>query len=102
VSVFTGAKLDERGVLITPPVTITNTTNGGSVDNGAATTSSGGASFLHITEAAASDTYTITLEGSTTGSFSGEQSTLATFTLDASDDGSVEDLMYYKNASGPV
>jgi len=71
------------GVLLTPPITITNSTSGSNVDNNAAT-SNGGAAYLHIIQAAASDTYTVILEGSATGSFSGEQSTLATFTLDAS------------------
>ncbi|MEM6528603.1 MAG: hypothetical protein AAF653_09935 [Chloroflexota bacterium] len=38
--------------------------------------------FLHVLTPAASDTYTFTVEGSTTGSFSGEQMTVATFNLD--------------------
>jgi hypothetical protein len=71
------------GEALAPPVSFTNSTNGSAVDNGAAS-SSGGAAFLHILGAAASDTYTITVEESATGSFSGEESTLATFTLDAS------------------
>jgi hypothetical protein len=71
------------GKALAVPVTFTNSTQGSSVDNGAAS-SDGGAAFLHVLTAAASDTYTITVEGSTTGAFSGEESTLATFTLDAS------------------
>jgi hypothetical protein len=71
------------GVALAVPVEFTNSTNGSSVDNGAAT-SNGGATFLHLLTAAASDTYTITVEGSTTGAFGGEEATLATFTLDGS------------------
>jgi hypothetical protein len=71
------------GIALTPPVTFTNTTTGTAVDEGAQTTN-GGAAFLHVLQAAASDTYTIIVEGSATGAFSGEEVTLATFTLDAS------------------
>jgi hypothetical protein len=71
------------GVLLTPPVNITNTTNGTAVDNGASS-ADGGAAFLHLLTAAATDRYTIVVEGSATGAFGGEQTTLATFTLDAS------------------
>lgn len=76
-------KLGGWGVALAVPVTFTNTANGGAVDNGGAT-SNGGAAFLHILQAAASDTYSIVVEGSTTGSFGGEETTVATFTLDAS------------------
>lgn len=65
----------------------TTTSNGASVDYGAATTQ-GGAVFLHIVQPAASDTYSIVVEGSATGAFSGEQTTLATFSLNASARGS--------------
>jgi hypothetical protein len=71
------------GVALTPPVSFTNTINGGSVDNGAAS-SQGGTGFLHVLQAAASDTYSIIIEGSTTGAFAGEQTTIATFALNAS------------------
>ena len=71
-----------RGVALTPPVQFTTSANGTAVNNGAATPN-GGAAFLHILAAAATDRYTIVVEGSTTGAFAGEQSTLATFTLDA-------------------
>jgi hypothetical protein len=70
------------GVALAAPTNITNTTSGTTVDNGAAT-SQGGAAVLHILEAAADDTYAITVQGSTTGAFAGEETTLATFTLDA-------------------
>lgn len=71
------------GVALAVPVSFTNTTAGAAVNNGAAT-SRGGAAFLRVLQAAASDTYTIVIEGSATGAFSGEQTTLATFTRNAS------------------
>jgi len=75
------------GVALAVPVEFTNSSNGSSVDNGAAS-SNGGSAYLNLLTAAASDTYTIVVEGSATGSFSGEESTLATFDLDASAIGS--------------
>ncbi len=75
------------GVALAVPVEFTDSGNGSGVDNGASS-SDGGAAYLHILTAAASDTYTITVEGSATGAFSGEESTLATFNLDASAIGS--------------
>lgn len=84
------------GVALTPPVTFTNTTSGTSVNNGAATTK-GGIAFLHLLQAAASDTYSIVVEGSTTGAFAGEQTTLATFSLNASALGSE-----YKSIAGTI
>lgn len=68
------------GVALTPPVTFTNNTTGSSVDNGASTPN-GGAAFLHVLQAAASDTYSIVVEHSTDNS---AWSTLTTFTLNAS------------------
>jgi hypothetical protein len=75
------------GVVLTPPVSFTNTTNGSGVNN-SASSANGGAAFLHILQAAASDTYTIVVEQSATGAFAGEQTTLTTFTLNASQLGS--------------
>jgi hypothetical protein len=75
------------GAALAVPVTFTDSGNGSAVDNGAQTTG-GGAAFLHVLTAAASDTYEIKVEGSATGAFSGEESTIATFTLDASTLGS--------------
>lgn len=75
------------GVALAVPVSFTNTTNGTAVNNGASS-ANGGAGFLHVLQAAASDTYTIIIEGSATGAFAGEQTTLATFTLNASQLGS--------------
>lgn len=71
------------GVALAVPVTFTNSTNGSAINNGASSTN-GAETFLHILQAAASDTYAITIEGSATGAFSGEQTTLATFSLNAS------------------
>jgi hypothetical protein len=72
------------GVALAVPVEFTNSGNGSSVDNGAAS-SNGAVAYLHVLTAAVSDTYTIEVEGSTDGS---EFSNLATFTLDGSAIGS--------------
>jgi hypothetical protein len=77
------SELGGWGVALTPPVSFTNTTTGSAVDNGAAT-SNGGAAFLHVLQAAASDTYTIIVEGATNAGFTTGVTTLATFTLNAS------------------
>ena len=69
------------GIALTQPVDVTGTTDGEAVDNGAPSIA-GGLACLHVLEAAASDAYVITIEGSATGAFSGEESVLATFTLD--------------------
>ncbi len=71
------------GVALAVPVSFTTSSAGSAVDEAAAS-SNGGAAFLHILQAAASDTYTFTVEGSATGAFSGEESTLATFSRDGS------------------
>lgn len=60
----------------------TNSSNGAAMDGGAAS-SKGGAAFLHMLQAAASDTYAILVEGSVNGTFS-EAQTIASFTLNAS------------------
>jgi hypothetical protein len=73
----------EWGQALAAPVTITNTTSGTSIDYGTATTN-GGSAALHILQAAATDTYAITVQGSTTGAFAGEETTLATFTKNGS------------------
>jgi hypothetical protein len=71
------------GQALAAPVTITNTTNGSSIDYGADTTK-GGSAVLHILQAAAADTYVITVEGSALGTFTGEEIMLATFTKNGS------------------
>lgn len=68
------------GVALAIPTSITNTTNGSANDNGAATTQ-GGTAFLHLLTAAATDRYSILVQGSTTGAFAGEETPVATFTL---------------------
>ena len=70
------------GVALGVPVELTNSANGSAVDNGAAS-ADGGAAYLHVLTAAATDRYTIVVEGSTSGAFAGEQTTLGTFTLNA-------------------
>lgn len=75
------------GVALTPPVEITGSTTGTAVDGGAAT-QNGGAAFMHLMEAAATDRYTFTIQGSTTGAFAGEETTLAVFDVDGSAVGS--------------
>jgi hypothetical protein len=70
------------GRVLANNATFTNSTDGTAVDNGAAT-SSGGAAFLHILQAAASDTYAISVQGATDAGFTTGVVTLATFTLNA-------------------
>lgn len=71
------------GVALAVPTSFTNTANGSAVNNGTSSVN-GGAGFLHVLQAAGSDTYSIVIEGSATGAFGGEETTLATFTADAS------------------
>jgi hypothetical protein len=70
-------------VALAVPVTFTDSGNGAAVDGGAAS-SDGGAAFLHLLQAAASDTYTIIVEGADDSGFTTNVVTLATFSLDAS------------------
>lgn len=60
----------------------TNTANGVTIDGGAASTN-GAAAFLHVLTAAASDTYSIIIQGSSASDMSGA-TTLGSFTLNAS------------------
>ena len=76
------------GVVLHPETNINATTLGDSVDNGAAT-SGGWHANLHITATSSGD-YEFRIEQSATGAFSGEETTLATFTLDGSAIGSEE------------
>lgn len=71
------------GVALAVPSTITNSTTGSGVDNGAAS-SKGGAAVLHILQIPTPDTYTIIVEGATNSGFSTGLVTLATFTLNGS------------------
>ncbi len=68
------------GVALTPPVSINATTTGVAVDGGAESTE-GGAAYLHVLAAAASDTYSVTVESSNSPTFASGVTTLATFTL---------------------
>jgi len=75
------------GVTLAAPTAFTTTISGPAVNNGVATTK-GGVAFLHILAAAPTDRYTFVVEGSATGAFIGEQTTLTTFTFDGSAVGS--------------
>ena len=68
------------GVALTPPVTITDTTQGTSVDHGASS-SNGGIATLHVLTAAATDTYSVKVRHSPDDSTWAD---LVTFTLDGS------------------
>jgi len=68
------------GIALAVPTSFSTTSNGSAVNNGSET-NNGGLACLHVLTAAASDTYSIVVEGSTNGNFSGEETTLATFTL---------------------
>ena len=69
------------GIALTQPLAVTGSASGSAVDNGAGS-DSGGLACLHVLEAADSDAYALALEGSSAGAFTGEETTLATFTLD--------------------
>ena len=75
------------GVALAAQATFTDTTTGSVIDNGAAS-ANGGNAFLHLLQAAPSDTYTFTVEGATDLAFTTGVVTLATFTLNASQVGS--------------
>ena len=75
------------GAILAAPIAFTNSINGSSVDNGAQTIG-GGAAHLHILQNAASDTYSIKVQGATDAGFTTGVVDLATFTLDASAIGS--------------
>jgi hypothetical protein len=79
--------LDGWGTVLAPATTITNTTTGSGLDQGAATTY-GGAAYLHLLTAAAADRYSIIVEGADNAGFSSGLTTHATFTLNASAVGS--------------
>ena len=55
--------------------------NGSALDNGVAS-AGGGLACLHVLEAAASDAYAFSIEGSGSGAFAGEESSLARFRLE--------------------
>ena len=78
------ASQDENGgwgVALANPRHVIGSASGGALDNGAST-DGGGLACLHVLDAAASDVYTFSIEGSDSGAFAGEESVLATFALD--------------------
>ena len=70
------------GVVLSPETSMSATTNRASVNHGGATTN-GYSANLHIT-ASGGGTWAFTIEGSTTGAFGGEETTLHTFTANGS------------------
>ena len=77
ISAQTTGQVDSAGTLLNS-ATITADTNGSSVDNGAATTN-GAVFHLHTTAFSGFTSDVIIVQGSTTGAFAGEQTTIATF-----------------------
>jgi hypothetical protein len=70
--------VDTNGVVLENAVTVTTDTDGTAKDNGAGTTQ-GAALHLHVTAFSGLTSDVIIVEQSTTGSFGGEETTLATF-----------------------
>lgn len=79
MSAQTHGRHDLNGVILENATTVTTDTDGTTVDNGAAT-SNGAVFHLHVTAYSGLTSDDIIVEGSTTGAFSGEESTIATFT----------------------
>lgn len=77
LSAETNGQHDFNGIVLDDD-TVTIDSNGATVDNGAATTN-GAVFHLHVTEFSGLTSDDIIVEGSTTGSFSGEETTIATF-----------------------
>lgn len=69
---------DWNGVILEDETSVTQDTDGTTVDNGAAT-SNGAAVHLHVTAFSGLTSDDITIEASTTGAFGGEETTLFTF-----------------------
>ena len=69
------------GIALANPRHVIGSSSGSAVDNGAST-DGGGLACLHVLDAAVSDVYTFSIEGSDSGAFAGEKSVLATFALD--------------------
>lgn len=74
----TSGPTDYNGVVISALTAISADTDGSTVDNGAATTN-GGVAHVHVTAFTGLTSNAIIIEGSTTGSFGGEETTIATF-----------------------
>lgn len=75
------------GAALCNPRHVIGSSSGSAVDNGVAS-NAGGLACLHVLGGAASDAYSFSIEGSSSGAFAGEESTLATFTLDGTAIGS--------------
>lgn len=71
------------GVALAAATSFANSTVGG-VINGGVVSSKGGSAFLHVLQAAASDTYTLTVEGANDLAFTTGVTTLAAFSLNGS------------------
>ncbi len=71
-------QVDTAGILLENDTTVTVDTDGTAVDNGAASTQ-GAVFHLHVTAYSGLTSDAIIVEGSATGSFGGEESTVATF-----------------------
>ncbi|MCY4073049.1 MAG: fibronectin type III domain-containing protein [Chloroflexi bacterium] len=69
------------GIALANPRHVIGSSRGSAVDNGAST-DGGGLACLHVLDAAASDAYAFSIEGSDSGAFASEESVLATFALD--------------------
>lgn len=75
----TSGQTDFNGKILENNTSVTVDTDGSTLDNGAATTN-GAAIHLHVTAFSGLTSDDIIVEASTTGSFGGEETTLATFT----------------------
>ena len=69
------------GIALTNPRYVIGSSKGSAVDNGV-DSKGGGLVCLHLLDAADSDAYAFSIEGSDSGAFAGEEHVLATFTLD--------------------
>lgn len=78
VAAQTTGTTDTNGVILEDATTVTVDTDGTAVDNAAAT-SNGAVFHLHVTAFSGLTSDVITVEGSATGSFGGEETTVATF-----------------------
>lgn len=79
MSAQTHGQHDLRGEILENATTVTVDTNGTTHDSGAATTN-GAILHLHVTAFSGFTSDAITVEGSATGAFGGEETTIATFT----------------------
>ncbi|MCY4021364.1 MAG: fibronectin type III domain-containing protein [Chloroflexi bacterium] len=69
------------GIALANPRYVIGSSSGSAVDNGVST-DGGGLACLHVLDAAVSDAYAFSIEGSDSGAFAGEESVLATSALD--------------------